>query len=547
MNKCWTKQTIACLFFLAMISPITAQAVPANLEDTGRHLVPHRWWETAAGIKLVTLKKGRSYAHEISIVPMKASEELDEIKAQGFQVIEIFAPAEGLFAYSGLDTTNFYRIDPEIGTMDDFRQFVRIAHSKGIAVIVFINIGYFSVEAPDWIEACTVKNSEKAKWFIWADSPNAPIPPEHAYFNWPRPEGYERKTWGWQYSELAGRYYWARWRAKDKEGNYIGLPQTNWENDEWLKEAARIVRFWMDTGLDGMIIDAPIYYIGCTWEKNNRYITDVITSYGNTFRQPEGSKDVVWITEGRYSCLQDYGLRLWSNDVIMNAIETGDPRPIEESLRNYHDIVVTAGGILYQKVRNYEDLSKRHLARATLAAIGDLVVYDREAGSPDAEETWILKTKRLHPALHQLSTRRKLVTNADEKYYAFLKTAADKSERILVVLNYQSSPQTIEIDMSGVATSGLLELKYGELITPKSHFKVELPVYGNRFYQSGLAAILLPSLQVELPEYGYRFFQVLPATASTARARPTRQEGATDSSLRHLVPARRWGLKVEED
>ncbi len=262
-----------------------------------------------------------------------------------------------------------------------------------------------------------------------------------------------------------------------------------------------------------MIIDAPIYYIGCTWEKNNRHITDVIASYGNTFRQPEGSKDVVWITEGRYNCLQDYGLKLRSNDIIINAIQAGDPRPIEESLRNYHDIVVTAGGILYQKVSNSEELSKRHLARATVAAIGDLVVYDRRSGSPDAEETWILKTKLLHPALHQLSTRRKQVTNADEKYYAFLKTAADKSERILVVLNYQSSPQTItiEIDTSGVATSGLLELKYGELIMPKSHFKAELPVYGNRFYQNGLSAILLPSLQVKLPAYGYRFYQVLPA------------------------------------
>jgi hypothetical protein len=500
-----------CLLLVMLILAVTAEAAPPSFKESGRHLIPDRWWETVSGLKIVTLKKGRTYAHEISIDPVKASQQLDEIKAQGFQAIEIFAPAEGLFAYSGLDTTNFYRIDPEIGTMDDFRRFVRIAHSKGIAVIVFINIGYFSVEAPDWIQACTVKASEKAKWFWWADKADAPVPPEHPYFNWPRPEGYERKTWGWQYSELAGRYFWARWRAKDKEGNYIGLPQNDWDSDEWPKEAEKIVRCWMDTGLDGMIIDAPIYYIGCTWEKNNRHITDVIASYGNTFRQPEGSKDAVWITEGRYNCLQDYGLRLWSNDIILNAVEAGDPRPIEESLRNYHDIVVTAGGVLYQKVSNSDELSKRHLARATVAAIGDLVVYDRRAGSPDAEETWILKTKQLHPALHQLSTRRKMVTNADEKYYAFLKTAADKSERILVVLNYQSSPQTIEIDISGVATSGLLELRCGELVTPKSHFKVELPVYGNQFYQNGLSAILLPSLQVELPAYGYRLYQVLPA------------------------------------
>ena len=218
----------------------------------------------------------------------------------------------------------------------------------------------------------------------------------------------------------------------------------------------------------------------------------------------------MWITEGGYNCLQDYGLRLWDNDIIKTAIETGDPRPIEEALREYHDVAVTAGGVLYQKVSAYDDPAKRHLARATVAAVGDLVVYSRRSGHPDDEETWILKTKRLHPALHQLGTRRKLVTNADDKYYAFLKTAADRSERILVVLNYQPSLQTIDIDMSGIAASGLLDLESGELIVPRNHFEVELPVYGNQFHQNALPSIRLPSLRVELPAYGYRFYQVFP-------------------------------------
>ncbi len=484
MDTSREKRKTSCFIFLILILAITAEAAPPKFEESGRHLIPPRWWETAAALKIVTLKKGRQFAHEISIEPEKVSEQLDQIKAEGFQAIEIFAPAEGLYAYSGLDTTNHYGIDPEIGTMDDFRRLIRIAHNKGLAVIVFINVGYFSVEAPDWIEACTVKHSKKAKWFIWADSPDAPIPPEHTYFNWPREADDTEKTWGWQFSELARCYYWAKWQAKDEIGNYIGLPQNDWGSNEWPKEAEKIVRFWMDTGLDGMIIDAPIYYIGCTWGKNNRYLSGVIESYGNTFRQPEGSQDAVWITEGGYNCLQDYGLgEWWGDDVIRKAIDSGDPRPIEESLRNYHDVVLANGGVLYRHVRRYDDTSKRHLYRAIVAAIGDIVVYSRRAGSPDDEETWILKTKQIHPALHQLSTRRKLKTNADDKYYAFLRTAADKSERILVVLNFQPTPQTIEIDLSGVFTSGLVELKNSELVEHQDSFKVELPAYGYRFYQ----------------------------------------------------------------
>jgi len=489
MKKIHVKTSVICSVAVILALTITSQGqqeITKLQKVSGRNLIPIRWWETAAGIKLVTLKKGRSFAHEISIDPAKASEELDRIKTEGFQAIEIFAPAQGLYAYSGLDTTNHYRIDPEIGTMDDFRQFIRIAHNKGLAVIAFINIGYFSLEAPDWIEACKNAQSEKAKWFIWADSPEAPIPPEHTYFNWPREPEDTEKTWGWQYSELAGRYFWAKWQAKDKNGNYVGLPQNDWGSDQWPKEAEKIVRFWMDTGLDGLTIDAPIYYIGMTWEKNNRHITDVIKSYGNTFRQPEGSQLLGWITEGNYNCMIDYGIAEWTGegkDAIDVGIKSGDPWAIENVLRRYRDVRAAHGGVLYKTMRNYSDTRQRHLYRATVAAVGEILVYTRRAGSPDAEETWILNTKYQHPALQQLGSRRKVPTNVDDKCYVFLRTAADKSERILVVLNFQPTPQDIEIELSGVNTPGLLELKSNQTIEHSNQFKVRLPAYGYRFYK----------------------------------------------------------------
>lgn len=306
---------LACLFgfSLVVLNPVIANdrlvLTAKNLDQSrspassNRHLVPNRWWESLAGMKIVTLKKGRRYAHEIDIDAERASAQLDQIKAEGFRAIEIFAPAHGLYGYNGLDTVNHYAIDPELGTMADFKRFVQIAHNKGLAVVAFINIGYFSLEAPDWLEACDNPDGERAKWFIWADSPDAPIPPENIYFNWPRGPESPEKTWGWQYSERAGRYFWAKWQTRDEDGNWVGLPQNDWGYEGWAKEAGNIVRHWMDTGLDGLIIDAPIYYIGLTWDKNNRYITDVIESYGNTFRQPEGSERVGWVAEGNYNCI----------------------------------------------------------------------------------------------------------------------------------------------------------------------------------------------------------------------------------------------------
>jgi hypothetical protein len=450
-----------------------------------RRTIPDRWWEKAAAMKLVTLKRGErySYAHPISIEPVQASRQLDDVRAQGFDSIEIFAPAHGRFAYNGLDTVDHYAIDPEVGTMDDFRRFVRLAHERAIAVVAFVNVGYLSLEAPDFAEACAEKDKAKASWFWWADSPNAPIPPEHAYFNRPRKGPDNEKTWGWQYSERAGRYFWARWRTQDAQGAWVGLPQNNWQGDSWPAQAQHIVEFWMDAGLDGLIIDAPMYYAGSSWAKNNRAITDVIVRRGNTFAQPEGADDIAWITEGRYNCLQDYGLSVAGVDVIQAAVDSGDPRPIEEALRRYHDVVVARRAVLYRRLPGRPEEAQRHLERATLVALGDLVVYGLGSGVPDAEETALLTTKRCHPALHGLSRRRKLPTAADDRHYALLKTADDGSERILAVLNYQPTAQTVEVDLSGLAFSSFVDLMTGEPHAASDRLAIRLGPYGYGFFQ----------------------------------------------------------------
>jgi hypothetical protein len=50
-------------------------------------------------------------------------------------------------------------------------------------------------------------------------------------------------------------------------------------------------------------------------------------------------------------------------------------------------------------------------------------------------------------------------------------------------MNFQSSPQTVVVDMSGLATSGPVDLKSGETADRQNPFAVELPAYGYRFYQ----------------------------------------------------------------
>jgi glycosidase len=377
---------------------------------------------------------------------------------------------------------------------------------NGLPVIVFLNLGYCSVDAPEFLKACDdVRAGKDSKWtrrFLWSDDPKATPPgtSDKVFFVQPKhlPGGepgtlYDSEKYEfWQYSERAQQYYWTKWGGVDLKGNRVRLPQYNWASDEFLEEIERIVRFWMNTGLDGMLIDAVNWYIDCTWEKNRKYMTDVIASYGDTYSQPEGAgafieDPVAWITEGGWNSVQDYALGTpWrkGTNVIVNAIESGDPSPIEEALRNYHDRVVAVDGVLWFRPPRFEERDKQRLSVATVASLGDIISqFQRDYFRGDPEILWLVETKRKHPALHNLSTRRQMPTNADDKFYAFLRTAADGSERILVVLNFQLQKQKVEVDLSGVATAGLVDLKSGESMSRQNPLDLELPAYGYRLFQ----------------------------------------------------------------
>lgn len=448
-----------------------------------------------------------------AVFPLKpetaAATRLEQFRDAGIGMVEVYAPAEAGNSFLGLDTINRYRVDPRIGTMDDFRRLVDLAHAKGLKIISIDNLGYCSVEAVDFLKACddvkAGRESREARMFLWADSADAPAPPSASarpdpYFM-VRPthlggyDGTKEEVWAW--SDRAGKYYWTRWPGVDLAGKPVRLPQYNWHAEEFQEECEKIVRFWMDTGIDGMMIDAVNWYVGCDWAKTRRRMTDVINGYGVKYSQPEGAgafrdDPVPWVTDGGWACVQDYGLGIFwekGSNVVTKAIETGDPRGIEPALRNYHDRVVEAGGILFFAPLRFEDTTKTRLAVAVTAAVGDLVSWSTVIDDlwspviPDAEEARVMNLKASHPALFNRSRRQMLPVSSPERHYAFLRAARDGSERLIVVLNFQPEAQAVEINLSGVHFSTATDLLDGGVIAREPLWRVEVPPFGYRFFE----------------------------------------------------------------
>ncbi len=486
----------ALAMFVAALLPLPAKAAKPSQGPP--------WYVTAAAIHRVTLKPTTRYwrFEHLSMNPATAKQQMLTWKNEGITALEIFAPEEGGNSYDGLDAKDRFRLDPGLGSIGDFRRLVHQAHSLGLSVVTFQNLGYSSIEAPQFLKAeedvRAERNTPDRNFFFWSKTKDAPPPAtSNSYFLIrPKQPGYDpEKNEFWQWSDRAQEYYWTRWPGKDANGQTIRLPQYNWAGTAWPAEARKVVKFWMSTGLDGMILDAVNWYPGATWQKINDSITGPISSYGRKFIQPEGGgafhtdDPVGWITEGHFTNLYDYGLGIWwekNNQALRKSVETGNPQLLENALREYHDPVLAAGGTLYMPVPNLHNEKQQQLAEALLATSGDMLCYcDPQGGitQPAPGIAHLLKIKAIHPALYQNSTRRQIPTNDAARYYATVRDSADHSERLLIVFNFQPEPAQVDVDLGAINGSRYQYLDSGKAAEVHgSGLQVELPAYGHRIF-----------------------------------------------------------------
>lgn len=131
-------------------------------------------------------------------------------------------------SYHGYDVTDYYAVNPQYGTMEDFKRLLAEAHRRDIHVIIDLVINHTSSQHPWFLEAQADPQSKYRDWYVWADIPPAGVQ-------------------GWRQGQK-GSYY-AYFDA--------GMPDLNYRNPEVTAEIGRITSFWLkDVGVDGFRIDA---------------------------------------------------------------------------------------------------------------------------------------------------------------------------------------------------------------------------------------------------------------------------------------------------
>jgi maltose alpha-D-glucosyltransferase / alpha-amylase len=145
----------------------------------------------------------------------------------------------------GYDVTDYYGVDPRLGSLGDFVEMVHQCGNRGIRVMIDLVVNHTSDEHPWFQAARSDPDSPYRDWYVWSETE-----PPHAEEGVVFP-GYQRGTWS--YDEVAKLWYHHRF--------YEFQPDLNWNNPKVREEIGRVVGFWLELGVSGFRMDGAPFVI----------------------------------------------------------------------------------------------------------------------------------------------------------------------------------------------------------------------------------------------------------------------------------------------
>ncbi|MCF2502251.1 DUF3459 domain-containing protein [Dyadobacter sp. CY107] len=180
---------------------------------------------------------------------------LDYLADLGIEAIWL-TPIHPSPSYHKYDVTDYYAIEPEFGTMDDFKKLLEGAHERGIEIYLDLIINHTSTLHP-WFSEARKNNANAYREFYWWMTP-------------PQIEALGISTR--ETSDDSQVVYPWHQNLEDPEKYYglffVGMPDLNYHSEALRAELKKILRFWLvDVGVDGFRLDAA-RHVYPEWEKH---------------------------------------------------------------------------------------------------------------------------------------------------------------------------------------------------------------------------------------------------------------------------------------
>ena len=144
----------------------------------------------------------------------------------------------------GYDISDYYAVDPRLGSLGDFVALIRTAKDRGMRVIIDLVVNHTSDQHPWFKEARKSRDNRFRDYYVWVDK---------------RPEGKVEVVFPdaeddiWAFDQKTRQWYLHHF--------YSHQPDLNIANPEVRDEIAKIAGFWLELGVDGFRVDAVPFLV----------------------------------------------------------------------------------------------------------------------------------------------------------------------------------------------------------------------------------------------------------------------------------------------
>ncbi len=174
------------------------------------------------------------------------TQRLEYIKDLGVTAIWIMPFYPSPLRDDGYDIAEYKGVHEDYGTRRDVRAFIKKAHELGLKVITELVVNHTS-DQHAWFQRAreAPKDSARRNFYVWSDDPHK-YPDTRIIFT-------DTEASNWTWDPVAGQYFWHRF--------FSHQPDLNHDNPQVFKAIMRVMRFWLDAGVDGLRLDAIPYLI----------------------------------------------------------------------------------------------------------------------------------------------------------------------------------------------------------------------------------------------------------------------------------------------
>ena len=411
------------------------------------------------------------------------TEKLDYIESVGFTAIYL-TPIFEASSQHKYDTIDYYAIDPEFGTLEDFKELVKKAHEKGIKIVLDLVFNHIGAYHP-WFQDVLKKGNKSNYWdYFFIKDPTQPLLP-------------------FKLDEIKSLPYKI---LKDKINpstmNYETfaftpfMPKVNTDHLEVRDYFIEVAKFWLkETGVDGFrldvsnevshafwrafrselkAIDEAVYIIGENWDISNPWLRgdqyDAVMNYGILFP--------IWQTFGTVEAMPKINAKAFVERIYQ--LYTSYPKPVLEVMYNLVDSHDTARMLSLTKL-NVKKFLQAYLFMFAFPG-SPSVFYGDEIGISGEHDPknrrpmpWhdmnediltqfktMIHLRKTIPALSSVE----LNLNADEDLI-FL----EKDQSVLLILN-TGSDRTLNLTDLGYQNAQTLFFSQEGLVIEKDGFKL---------------------------------------------------------------------------